>query len=216
MATGIARSGSFSTAPDGTSVDQFAVSRRKELISIPWYHQLVMEGKCYIANIGTETTPISFADTTWDLNQPRVNVDVPTGTTIIPLTLDIYLEDSAGTNNEYVWATSTNLVGVGTSTTITPANMRTDLPETTTCTVRSMYTGDCTTQTGRQEFARFGDPFVEEAASNTGTFRWSALANVPPVVVGPGSLQMNASGTGTAPGGFVIVIWAELKTVEAK
>ena len=130
MATGKVRAGSISTAPDGTSVDEFAVSRRKELINLPWTHSLVLEGKCYHGDIGTLTTPISQADTTLDPNQPRVCIDVPAGTTIIPLTLNIQIENQAGTDNEWIWVTQTSLCGAGTSTEITPLNMRSDLPET--------------------------------------------------------------------------------------
>lgn len=215
MATGKVRAGSICTAPDGTSVDEFAVSRRKELITFPLTDSLVGEGKCYHCNVGTLTTPISFADTTLDPNQPRLAIDVPSGTTIRPLTLKIYLEDQAGTNNEYIWITQTSLCGAGTSTPITPLNMRTDLPETTTCTVYSFYTADCATQTGMIEFARFGDPFVHEADAAT-EHKWSCLTDVSPMVVGPGSLIMIAGGTGTAPGGFIYASWAEMKTVEAK
>lgn len=216
MATGKVRAGSFSTAPDSCSVDEFAVSRRKELINIPWTHQLVMEGRCYHVNLGTLSTPIDLADTTLDPNQPRIAIDVPTGTTIIPVTLDIYLEDEAGTNNEFIWVTQTSLCGAGTSTEITPLNMRSDLPDTTACTVYSVYTADCATQTGMLEFARFGDPFVQAATSQTKPLRWSALANVPPVIVGPGACIMIASGTATAPAGYVYAAWAEMPTVEAK
>lgn len=214
MATGIARSGSFSTAPDGTSVDQFAVSRRKELINIPWTHQLVMEGRCYHCNVGTLTTPISMADTTLDPNQPRLAIDVPSGTTIIPLTLNIYQEDGAGTDNEFIWITQTSVCGAGTSTAITPLNMRSDLPNTTACTVYSIYTADCATQTGMLEFARFGDPFVHEADAAT-LHHWSALTSVPPVVVGPGAVIMIAAGS-TAPAGYLYAAWAEMPTTSAK
>lgn len=216
MATGKVRAGSFSTAPDSTSVDQFAVSRRKELINIPWTHQLVMEGRCYHCDVGTLTTPISWADTALDSNQPRIAIDVPSGTTIIPMELKIHIEDQAGTNNEYIWITQTSLCGLGTDATeITPLNMRTDMPATTTCTVYSIYTNDCATQTGMLEFARFTDPFVHEADAVTDHI-WSALASVPPVVVGPGSLIMIADGTGTAPGGFIYASWAEMPTNIAK
>ena len=215
MATGKVEVGSFSTAPDGTSVDEFAVSRRKELITIPWMHQLVLAGKCYHCDVGTLTTPISMADTTLDPNQPRVAIDVPAGTTIMPLTLDIYQEDATGTDNEYIWITQTSLCGAGTSTEITPLNMRSDLPETTTCTVYSFYTADCATQTGMIEFARFGTPHVDEADRDVQSYRWSALTNVPPAVVGPGAIIM-ISAASTAPAGYVYAAWAELKTVDAK
>ena len=214
MATGLTRNASFSTAGDQVEVASFAASKRKEAIVIPWVHQLVMEGRCYHCDVGTLTTPISHADTTLDPNQPRIAIDVPAGTTIIPLTLDIYVEDSAGTDNEFIWITQTSLCGAGTSTAITPLNMRSDMPRTTGCSVYSIYTADCATQTGIIEFARFGDPFVHEADATT-RHHWSALETVPPVVVGPGAVIMIYAGS-TAPAGYIYAAWAEMATTDAK
>ena len=204
-------------SPHGLGVEA-ALNTRQELRVPNYSMQLSMDGRVFIANVGTATTPIDLAKTAYDADQPQVVVDVPSGKTIVPLYLGVYLEDSAGTDTEIIWGISDCLVGAGTSTAVTPVNMRTDNAYTTSCTVRSLYTANGTDVTGSSykfaEFYRSGTPFADEADHLALQFEWSAQTHVAPVIVGEGSLVMWADGTTTAPAGYVTVIWWEADTTQ--
>src|SRR5689334_5470783 len=90
-----------------------------------YWLKLALEGRLFLASVGTLTTPVTFSIGLTAL-QPSVVVDVPAGTAIIPLYLNVHLEASAGTINEVVFLTSESAIGAGTSTAITPRSTRTD------------------------------------------------------------------------------------------
>lgn len=190
---------------------------RGEGIVLPAHFNAVSEGRVFVAQIGSATTPVSFAKTAYDADQPQFVVDVPAGTTIVPITLSVVLEDQAGTDNEVIWSTSDVLIGAGTSTAVTPVNARLAANgnnPTTACSVYSLYTGNGTAPSGGYEFARFTDPFAQ-AATSTDSKRmfWRASEQGwSPQIEGVGALVCHIDGTTTAPAGYLIAVWWEFDT----
>jgi len=179
-----------------------------------WLHALALEGRVFNASVGTATTPITFK-TGYTTAQPELAVDVPSGTTIIPIYVGVYLEDSAGTDNEVVMLTSTTAVGAGMSTAITPKSSRTDNPIATNCSVYSAYSGNGTAPTVNAEFFRAGYAFADANTQPPKLFEYDVRRAPMQVVVGTGSLVVYVGGTTTAPAGFIKAVWAELPTATA-
>lgn len=199
-------------------------NRRGELVSIPSFLQASFDKKVFQASIGTASTPVSFAKTAYDADQPQLVIDVPSGTTIVPLELEITLEDSAGTDNEVIWGCAGDNVGAGTSTAVTaaPGLVNLYIPASgaapaSRCSVYRQYTGngtDITDDTDFFEFYRETYAFADATTDPIKKFRWSAMQSPAPIINGTGSLVLWVVAASTAPAGFVRAKWWELSSEE--
>lgn len=179
-------------------------------VQLPWVAALALEGRVFSATVGSLTTPISFAKTAYDSDQPQFVLDVPASKAVIPLGVLLHLEDAAGTDNEVYLVLSTTQVGAGTSTAVTPKNARTDSPASSACSAYSLYTGNGTDPTIHSEIWRAGYAFADATNDPAKIFTWSANDTPLNVVVGTGSLVIYIVGTTTAPAGYLKVVWAEM------
>jgi hypothetical protein len=184
-------------------------------IVVPWVTALALEGRVFQANIGSASTPVSFAKTAYDSDQPQLVVDVPSGTSILPLKIELHLEDSAGTDNEIMATVSTTIVGAGTSTAVTQKNQRSDSPITSGCSVYSLYTGNGTDPTVHTEIWRSGYAFADSTTNPRPVFTYDVEEHPRVVIVGAGALVIYIVGTTTAPAGYLKVVWAELPSATA-
>lgn len=215
---------SVSVGSEGADVYVRAM-RDGSLINMPWLTAKAIEGKVFAANTGLLTTPDTFNATIADAEQDML-VNVPTGTTIIPVYLQVNLEDTGTVLAVDVVAVASNVydnTGL-TSTVLTVMNMRTDKAAGgSQCTAHAVVTANATAvETGNYvEFWRPMAGLAEDAfAGNTmptnnqvSHSRWSiGDAVVPPVIVGPGSLSIF---TGAQAGiGFITAIWVEEPTAD--
>lgn len=179
--------------------------------TVDWFTALALEGRMYGLNVGTLSTPVA-GHVGIDDDQPEAVLDVPSGTTIIPVSIDLYLEDSAGTDTEVVFLTSQANVGAGTSTELsTIRNLRADAPLTSSCTAYRSYTGNGTATSAGFEFYRSGYPFADATTDPVKKFHWSAKeSGIVPVIVGDGALVLYWAGTTTAPSGFAQIVYVEV------
>lgn len=197
-----------------------AGNSRGEGIVLPAYFNAVAEGRMFVANVGTATTPISFAKTAYDADQPQFVIDVPSGTTIMPISLKVVHETEAGTLNEVIWSVSDGILGAGTSTVVTPANARTQVSgvqPSSVCSLYSLYTGNSTAPSNGFEFARFSSPFVlsDGDPHNDHRYIWTAQGEGwAPMIQGTGALVCHIVG-GTAPTGYLTAVWWEMDTETA-
>ena len=196
-------------------------NRRSEIVTMPAYLQASADKKVFQASIGTATTPVSFAKTAYDADQPQLVIDVPVGKVIIPLELTVMLEDSAGTDTEVIWGCAGALSGAGTSTAVTPANLwiapSGGAAPASSCSAYRQYTGnstDITAETDFIEFYREVYAFADATTDPIKTFKWRAMESPAPVINGAGSLVLWVVATTTAPAGFVRAKWWELDTNE--
>lgn len=162
-----------------------------------------LEGVLCHADVGTSTTPITFK-TGFTAAQPELAVDIDSGYAIIPVSLQVYLETSAGTINEIVAQASLGTkVGAGTSTAITPRNANTGYSAPAGVTVYSAYSGNGTAPTTPTEFYRSGYPFADATGAPVKKFEWNPANFAPVVIKGPGALAVYVGGTTTAPAGYI-------------
>lgn len=202
---------------------QVRLNRRGEFVVADFITQAALDGRLFCASAGSISTPITWTATAVsDQTKAAVMVSVPVGTTIIPVSIQLYME-AFGTDAQFECAAAIGSGGVsagGTATTVT--NMRSDAPNTSNCTVTSDLTGGTALTTNISEFWRSGLQFAITKTASSATasaadpyrFVWSCTDGLcVPVVVGLGQLVVTqGSQAGT---GFCKVIWVELPTVNA-
>lgn len=180
------------------------------LFTADWLTGMALEGRVINASVGISITPVTFATTAaWVITQPSLSIDVPSGTMIVPISIQVALQTEAGTLNTVLALTGTSNFGTGTSTAVTPRSMRTDVPITTACTVNSLFSGAGTTPATPMEFWRGSQP-IASAAGEQWDFQWHYQQGAPVVIIGAGCLGVYVSGTSTAPTGYLKAQWVEL------
>lgn len=196
-------------------------NRRGELITIPSFLEASFDKKVFQSTIGTASTPVSMAKTAYDADQPQLVVDVPSGTSIVPLELLVSLEASAGTLTEVILGCAGALSGSGTSTAVTPANLwiapSNGTAPASRCSSYRQYTGNSTDITAESDFIEFYREvyaFADTTGDPIKTFKWSAMVSPPPVLNGAASLVLWIVAAGTAPTGYVRLKWWELADSE--
>lgn len=173
---------------------------------------MAMEGKLFQTSSGTITTPLQFK--AYDADQPDFVIDVPSGTTIIPVWIQVHEETSAGTINEVLAMVSSGLIGAGTSTALTIYSTRSSRANSSTCSGYGIYAGNGTAPATPLEFWRTGYAFADTSLGPLKVYEWNIRNNPPQVIVGPGALVVYASATTTQATGFVKAAWIELASTE--
>lgn len=190
------------------------VSKRAEIVNMPWVHSLVAEGKVFVANRGTITTPIASGHVVITQLQPELAVRVPSGTIILPLYIQHYIEASGGTLLEVAAAFESAALGAGTSTAVTPVNANTGKASSASrCVVNREYTADGAAVTDYAEFWRDGSSVDFDSVAQPLKMEWSASGLFVPMVKGPGTLLLYQA-CGTSSTSYTIVAWAEFDAAD--
>jgi hypothetical protein len=179
--------------------------------------QWKLEGRVFYAQQGDAGTKLDFAETAYDEDQPQFAITVPQGTICIPMSLSITLEDVPQTENHIIWSTTTNDIGAGTSTAITPVNYRRDGLYSPACKAYSLYTGDATAATGLVEVKRWYHPFASAAVTDGTDLHhhvWTVNDPSMPILIGPATIQMHVYSGTDGPQGFGEYTWVELPASE--
>ena len=186
-------------------------TRDGAIYTCDWILAAALEGRLFHTQVGTVTTPVATKVVMITL-QPELVIDVPSGTTIVPVEIAVYLETFAGTLADIVAMTSTALRGAGTSTVGAALSTRTDRVVSSTCSIYHTYSGNAVAVAGTIEFWRYGEPWILATAEGNPTmkFEYSVRKNTPQVVVGPGSVSLCIGATGTGPTGYWTASWVEM------
>lgn len=210
------RQGTPYTGGDGNT-GRIRLNRRGEIVTSEFITQAALDGRLFCASAGTLTTPITWTATaTIDGTKPLFFLSVPAGTTVIPVSIQLYME-AYGTNAQFECMAAVGTGGVSAGATpVTITNLRTDSPNTSTCTAGSDLTGATYMTTNISEFWRDGQQFAitkttasaTASASDPCKYIWKITDGLSmPVIVGAGQLAVcQGSQAGT---GFCIVTWAE-------
>lgn len=210
---------------DRTMVDVRG-TRDGAMFTAPWLTALAIEGRCFGVNTGVASTPDAFNDA-WLVTEPDMLITVPSGTTIIPVNIEVSWEDSSTAEVVDVYACLSSVFDqVTTDDDLTIMNMRTDAPRKSLCNAVAVVTGATATTLYTGNFLEFWrgtagyaeDAFDRSAAPKSGLnskANWNIRnALVPPVIVGEGSLSIWVSGTSID--GWIAVIWAEIPSNSIK
>jgi hypothetical protein len=192
---------------------------RGELVSPDWYTQLVLDGRVYnVSNEVQETGALLGEAGGPGTNNvaPSMLLDVPSGTTVIPLSLAMMPQDSVGTSGDWLTirmnteSTKTHYSSGGNQ--ITPKNMRKDDPNTSAC---SFYEAG----TAIVALANVDDDTIWHTSYDTSTrdnerLAWSAREDIPPVLIGPASLMVFVETNNVDEGVFFSFKYAEFSTTD--
>lgn len=185
-------------------------TRDGAMFTAEWYQSLVMEGRVWVANMGTVTTPLTFLTTA--ANRPDAWLRVPSGVAIIPLTVEVILESAAGTATEIDIRAAFNDIGNGTSSaaSVGPVNYSPNNGSglTSSVTARQLATGDTTAETTPISLHRRCFPLAQASGLVPYEDFWRPAPA--PILIGPATLEVFIAATTTQATGFVQMIWAEL------
>lgn len=191
------------------------------MIFSDWKMKAINDGRGFHVDIGAFSTPIlgGGAGTIIVIDEPEGCISVPTGTSIIPIRVDVtvqvpLLAEDAEQNDILcaVDIASAN-AGDGTATTETPINMRTRHTRASVCTCKSAFTGATTDPVLGMELIRSvltGDQQTVAGVMWT-SHKLLFIPEYPPILVGPCALYVYWGGT-VAQSGFAQIEWLEYPT----
>lgn len=213
----------LSSAAEG-SVRALDVTRYGAMPTQDDLERLFASGYGFFANVGTDTTPATFAGA-YDADGPDLYIYVPEGTCIIPVYLNVVFE-AVGTEStmEIVALYSNNGDSTATGTAITPQNARTDAPRASGCTVTGAVdaAGITDPEAAGNRFARFWHfqrPLTDTVATGENdrlplVFEWKRKeVGAGPVIVGNtpnGAASLVVHAASQAGTGFITAAWVEI------
>ena len=197
-------------------------TRDGAVFTADWYLAAALEGRAFGVNHGTGTSPITTNAGALIVAEPDLLIQVPVGTTILPVYIEYAIEDTGGAGPLEVIAMASSAATQAASgtagTALTIYNMRTDAPVTSLCTADRTNTGGVTPYTGNfVEFYRgYAGDATDQHGSNTAQTinsatraHWSASSTmIPPILTGISQLCIYL--VGTALTGWITVIWVEM------
>lgn len=189
------------------------------VVDLSFKQALIAAGYGYHVTVGAVTTPITGGGdgTTLDVGQPELAISVPSGTAIMPISIRAECELPADTDNdieEILIAVDRTqaMTALGTSTTETPANLRTDNPNASGCTVVSAVTANITPAVPVHgiELARKQERTnIVTAGITQGFMELVYEPKHPPIIVGPAIVFVLFGGV-AAMAGFAQAAWIEM------
>ncbi len=200
-------------------------TRDGAMVTADWLTAMALEGRCFGCNTGTGTLPDTMnpgSDATGVVaTEQDLYLPVPSGTTIIPVFIEVCLEDTGTTLAADIFAIASSTYDADTTEHSNPTvyNMRMDAPHTSAITAMAVISaGGTSPYSGNYiEFWRgfAGIPADAFAGNTTPTSElttrtaWSIKDSlVPPVIVGEGSLSVYANTEAAI--GFITCIWVEI------
>lgn len=219
MMKGKAQQRNVSRARDGAElVDRML--RDGSTVSADWLVALALEGRIFVANYGQGTTVVA-CKTALTAAQPDTNLDIPAGTTVIPLSIHVAMAVMAGTANHIFFQAGTgNVVGNGTSSAADSlVNIFQGQGLQSGCTARKAYSGSGTAPgTGANslpgtlsEIVSY-EAVVAAAAGVQQFYDWNANFALPTILNGPASISGYGVSTGSAASIKVILTFLEFPT----
>ena len=195
---------------------QLRLNRRGELVSNDFIRQAALDGRMFSINCGTISTALTWTATaSLDRTKPMLSISVPSGTTIIPVSIELYMQ-AYGTNAAFEVMAEVGTGGTAQGTAVVPICLRTDAPNTTTITAYELGTAATAPTASINEFWRDGQQFAitkttakaDSSIYDPNRFTWSLLTSASmPVCVGASQLFISqGSNAGT---GFLTVCYIE-------
>ena len=173
------------------------------------YDQAIIDGRAFMVSNAARETALAVGGTSFSDTAPAFILDVPSGTGVVPLEIDLRQGGTVAGAMITVLATLSDKVRRASSgTSHTPQNMRFDEPQTSGC---SFYTG-ATAATNDDDISLFGGLYEQnlDGALTASHVLWSARHSYAPYLVGPASLVVYTFAGTTQPSWFFTFKWAEV------
>ena len=211
--------GTYLVSNDNSPADP-RCNRRGELVVVDFWTQLVLDGRMFHIQVGTEDAPVN-STTGVDDEMVWAMADNPVGVTMLPAFAQVQLSALATGTAPVVmlevdrgkarWSSG--------GTAFVPENLRTDRPAVSQATAyvgTDITTGAKTAVPGSMEIWRAAW-FEDAIATGTGaefkeTFWCAKSKNIPVAIVGTGSLLLHFGAATADITGYGCLQWAELPT----
>jgi len=163
---------------------------RGEIVTPDWFTQLVLDGRVYNISSSVQEAGDLLGETGPGSNNinPSILVDVPSGTTIIPLELTL-MPEGTGTTGDWPIVRMSTDDGTRYSSggaSITPLNMRKDDPNTSSTSAYQGGTQIVASSNTDDDTIWYGS--VDTSIRVNQPLYWSAKNNLAPCLIGPAAL----------------------------
>ena len=203
------------SSADGTT-PPLRLNRQGNVVFADQYQQWIAEGRVYCSSDADGNDTVA-AIATWVATTPQLILDVPVGTTIVPLWVNATNAGQAtgDTGSFMIMYDGIDRYGSG-GTLETTTNMRTDDPRSNTVDCRSTPTANAASSTGARLL--YNQSFETNDGSTAGAgavdnLIWSARTQFSPVLVGPAGFLVWFESSATTSFQWSIG-WAEFLTTE--
>ena len=173
------------------------------------YDQAIFDGRAFMVSNAARETALAVGGTSFSDTAPAFILDVPSGTGVVPLEIDLRQGGSVAGGVITVLATLSDKVRRASGgTSHTAQSMRFDELHTSGC---SFYTGP-TANANADDISLFSGLFAHDLDGAVGVSQvhWSARDSYAPYLVGPASLVVYAFAASTQPSWFFTFKWAEV------
>ena len=214
----LVKQASYQVNPEGTS-GKVRLNIKGETVIADPIQQMIVDGRVFMISNQAMETARDIGNTAYTETEPAIAIDVPLGTTFIPLEIMLYQGGAVATADITALFTVDTVARITSGNALTPRNFlinsaqpNTSLvtakchDEGTTALITAAPTNDITFLAKLQAEALVGGDDQD--------IHWSAREFIPPIIKGPGSLVIYWYGTGN-PEGFYHIVWAEIPTVNA-
>lgn len=212
---GIVRQDSYGVQTEG-SRQLVRMNPRGELVTPDWMTQLVLDGVVYNVSNAVQEAGDLAGETGPGTNNvnPSFLVDVPSGTTIIPLEV-LLTPEGTGTSGDWpvvrISTDDTTRYSSG-GASLTIVNMRKDDPNASTC---SAYSGSTQiVATANTDDDTIFHSSYDNSARNNEPIIWTAKNFVPPVLIGPAALLVFITVNNVDEEISYSIKWAEFSTTD--
>ena len=173
------------------------------------YDQAILDGRAFMVSNAARETALAVGGTSFSDTAPAFILDVPSGTGVVPLEIDLRQGGSVAGGVITVLATLSDKVRRDSGgTSHTPQSMRFDELNTSGC---SFYTAP-TANANADDISLFSGLFAHDLDGAVGVSQvhWSARDSYAPYLVGPASLVVYTFAGSTQPSWFFTFKWAEV------
>jgi len=192
-------------------VEKIWAARDGSVITMPWLLAMAMEGRVFNCSLASTATKMTGA-VDYGATHPGICMVIPTGSTMIPVHLDVHCQDAAGTDTSIVvMVDSGDLYASGGTAVAAVTNLRTDSPYASVVTKK--YASDSAitiTDPGIGEtiLYTYENAFADATTSPPMILDWNPMP--PPVLVGPATFLVYTYATTTAVEFGFSIQWVEL------
>ena len=213
------RQDSYSIETEG-SQGYVRLNPRGELVAIDQYQQWVLDGRVYLlSNIARETAAaMGTASATFADTDPAILIDVPSGTTMIPLEILLNQGGTVGGGVVTVLITLEDAIRYSSGGIAIPKqNMRFDEPRSSNCAAYEGTT-NIVSAAATDDITLYGTILDQDVATIPGSVgtrvHWSARQYIAPVLIGPASLVIYTYCATPQPSWFFSIKYGEWDTAE--
>lgn len=176
-------------------------TRDGAIYTMDWLTSMMWEGRCFVAQAGSETTPLTAV--AYNQDQPEVTIAVADATAIYIYKAEVILESYAGTDNEIIMWITDNAIAAGTSTVITDLDVLKSGSgiASSAITARQLHTANVTLTNYREVHRGL------QAVANVvpGAFTFPHVSQPGVLLPGPATFGIQVAGTSTQPTFFAQV-----------